>query len=246
MPARTDGKRDSRRKRRAYTPGPRSRGDRARRRANAFGRTRERGKRETSTAGPPHEAECEAVRAGSAGELRAPPARAVPRRWPHKKAASDEPGRARRTCRCSGNSRRGANTGRGWRWREHVSICTDPRPGAAKTLLRYRRRQHLGSRADPLGAARPWPRCRLEHVEESDRALRQPRRPAGGRGGRGRAGTRKKRPRCVHAPRAAVLERAACESRRRREPRVERRAQEEEAAARRGCSASRRSGGASA
>ena len=73
LPARTDGKRDSRRKRRAYTPGPRSRGDRARRRVNAFGRTRGREKRETSTAGPPHEAECEAVRAGSAGELRAPP-----------------------------------------------------------------------------------------------------------------------------------------------------------------------------
>ena len=75
LPARTDGKRDSRRKRRADTPGPRSRGDRARRRANAFGRTRGREKRETSTAGPPHEAECEAERAGSAGELRAPPSR---------------------------------------------------------------------------------------------------------------------------------------------------------------------------
>ena len=73
LPARTDGKRDSRRKRRAYTPGPRSPGDRARRHANAFSRTRGRGERETSTAGPPHEAECEAVRAGSAGELRAPP-----------------------------------------------------------------------------------------------------------------------------------------------------------------------------
>ena len=75
FPARTDGKRDSRRKRRACTPGPRSQGDRARRRANAFGRTRKREKRETSTAGPPHEAECEAERAGSAGELRAPPSR---------------------------------------------------------------------------------------------------------------------------------------------------------------------------
>ena len=39
----------------------------------AFGRTRGREKREPSTAGPPHEAECEAERAGSAGELRAPP-----------------------------------------------------------------------------------------------------------------------------------------------------------------------------
>ena len=75
LPARTDWKRDSRRKRRADTPGPRSQGDRARRRANAFGRTRRREKRETSTAGPPHEAECEAERAGSAGELRAPPSR---------------------------------------------------------------------------------------------------------------------------------------------------------------------------
>lgn len=45
LPARTDGKRDSRRKRRADTPGPRSRGDRARRRANAFGRTRRREKK---------------------------------------------------------------------------------------------------------------------------------------------------------------------------------------------------------
>jgi len=45
LPARTDGKGDSRRKRRAGTPGPRSRGDRARRRANAFGRTRRRGKK---------------------------------------------------------------------------------------------------------------------------------------------------------------------------------------------------------
>ena len=75
LPARTDWKRDSRRKRRAGTPGPRSRGDRARRHSNAFGRTCGRGKRETSTAGPPHEAECEAERAGSAGELQAPPSR---------------------------------------------------------------------------------------------------------------------------------------------------------------------------
>ena len=150
---------------------------------------------------------------GPLGNCEPPPAGAVPRRWPHKKAASDEPGRAQRTRQCSGNSRRGANTGRGWRWREHVSICTDPRPGAARTLPRYCRRQHGGSRADPRGAARPWPRCRLEHVEESDRALRQPRRPAGGRRGRGRAGTRKKRPRRAARERAAVLERAACESR---------------------------------
>ena len=53
--------------------GPARRG-RAVVRETTRGRTRARGERETSTTGPSHEAECEAERAGSAGELRAPPA----------------------------------------------------------------------------------------------------------------------------------------------------------------------------
>ena len=128
LPARTDGKGDSRRKRRAGTPGPRSRGDRARRRANAFGRTRGREKRETSTAGPPH-----ATRGGMRGGARrvrwgttSPPQPGLYLAAGHtrRRRATSQAARDKRAGAAGiiGNSRRGANTGRGWRWREHVAL----------------------------------------------------------------------------------------------------------------------------
>ena len=130
-------------------------GDRARRRANgAFGRTRGRGKRETSTAGPPHEVECEAERAGSAGELRAPPSRGCTSPLAtRRRRATSQAAAPRDECASAAGIAAEARTrlAVGGGVSTFVSAST-PRSGAARTLPRYCRRQHLGSRADPRPA----------------------------------------------------------------------------------------------
>ena len=141
LPARTDGKRDSRRKRRADTPGPRSRGDRARRHANVFLVERAGGKgREASTAGLPHEAECEAARARSAGHCEPPQpglylaAGHTRMRRATSQAAHDEHASA---AGIAAEAQTRVAVGGGV---STLASAPTPRRGAARTLPRYCRR----------------------------------------------------------------------------------------------------------